>query len=60
MLAGLRPNRRLVGMFIGSFAVPTQMKEPDFALCPSTPEAHGEGKRSLRLRTRCSFHHEKS
>jgi len=32
LLAGLRPNRRLFGAFIGSFAVPTLMEEPDFAL----------------------------
>lgn len=31
LLAGLRPNR-LFGMFIGSFAVLTQMEEPDCAL----------------------------
>lgn len=32
LLAGLRPNKQLSGIFIGSPAVLTQMEEPDFAL----------------------------
>lgn len=56
----IKAKQNTIGMFIGSFAVPTQVEERHCKLLScSTSEAHREGQCSLQWRAWCSSHCEK-